>query len=86
MHHHTEKIDRRHTVRTEGVRRNDVGTVLKSSSHEEKHWNQKCLNEDSRLKEEPAKDWIDGAEYIGQLPVLKISDVRFENDIECTYR
>ena len=74
MHHHTSKIDRRHTVRTESVRRDGVGTVLESSSHEEKHRNQKCLDEDSGLKEESTEDWIDEAESRGQLPVLKISD------------
>ena len=73
MHHHTSKIDRGHTVRTEGVRCDGVGTVLKSSSHEEKHWNQKCLDEDSRLKEESAEDGIDHAECNSELPVLKIS-------------
>ena len=74
MHHHPAKIDRGHTVRTEGVRRDGVGTVLKSSSHEEKHWNQKCLNEDSGLKEESTEDGIDQRENNGKVPVLKICD------------
>ena len=59
MHHHTDKIDCRHTVRTECVRCDGVGAVLESSSNDEEHRNQKCLNEDSGLKEESTEDGID---------------------------
>ena len=71
MHHHTCKIDCGHAVRAECVGCDGIGAVLKSSSYEEKYWNQKSLNEDSGLKEESTEDRIDQTETNAELPVSR---------------
>ena len=70
VHHHPEKIDRGHTIRTKGVRRNGICSILKTSSHNEKYRNQKRLDEDARLKEKSTEDGVDQTKCSCELSVL----------------
>ena len=58
MHENTCKVDCGHTVRSERVRSDGIGTVLEASPNDEKEGNQTGLNREIRLEEETTKEGI----------------------------